>query len=159
IFSLILVGLTDLVSLHAPILTDSLLSIRRVDAKPSGLGTVFSLLVGFALVLPAIGGRDVLSRAAHELPPPRLRALQRISFFVAIIVCAITVVSSFLFVRLVPSNQATVWAATPLSGLAQNLQLPIWISGLMTILVLAAALTILIPATHAALDETEQLLS
>jgi magnesium transporter len=69
-----------------------------------------------------------------------------------------TVFSSFLFIALVPSEQSAVWTAIPLSGLAQHLQLPAWANGLMTVLVLVAALAILVPAAHAALEDTEQLL-
>src|SRR5262249_3856480 len=96
--------------------------------------------------------------AAHELAPPRVRALRRTASFVAVLVLVTTVFSSFLFTSLVPREQADVWAATPLSGLAQYLQLPAWANGLMTVLILAAALAILVPAAHAGLEDTEQLL-
>src|SRR5262249_10054923 len=66
--------------------------------------------------------------------------------------------SSFLFVALVPSAQASIWSDTPLSGLAQYLDLPAWAIALIVVLVPAAALLILVPAAHAALEDTEQLL-
>src|SRR5262249_31724848 len=58
----------------------------------------------------------------------------------------------------VPGDQAGFWAATPLSGLAQHVFLPIWARGLITFPILAAALAVLAPAAHAALEEAEQLL-
>jgi magnesium transporter len=120
--------------------------------------TALRFLIGFALVLPALGGGDALARAAHELAPPRLRALRRASFLVAACVLMLIVCSSFLFVFLIPADRAGVWAATPVSGLAQYMDLPIWGQGLMTIFILAAALVMLVYAAHAALEDTEQLL-
>jgi magnesium transporter len=115
-------------------------------------------LWGFALVLPALGGGDALARAAQELAPPRLKALRRTSFLVGLFAFVLTVFSSFLFVALVPGDEAGFWAATPLSGLAQHVFLPIWARGLITLPLLAAALAILAPAAHAALEDAEQLL-
>jgi hypothetical protein len=114
--------------------------------------------VAFALVLPVLGGGDVLSRVAHEFAPPRLQALQRTGFFLVIFALLIIVLSSFLFVALVPPGRAAIWFDTPLSGLAQHVDLPTWAVGLMVVFVALAALLILVPAAHAALEDAEQLL-
>jgi magnesium transporter len=119
----------------------------------------FLLLAGgFTLVLPILGGGDALARAAHEFAPPRLHALRRTSFFVVLFVFALTALSSFLFVAVVPAGQASIWANTPLSGLAQHLLLPGWMRAIMIVLVPAAALVMLLPAAYTALEDTEQLL-
>ena len=60
-------------------------------------------LFGFALALPTIGGGDAVARAAHELRPPRLQALQRTSLFVSLFTGLATVSGAFLFVLLVPA--------------------------------------------------------
>ena len=57
---------------------------------PSGItrwhvvDVVLVYLFGFSLALPTIGGGDAVARAAHELRPPRLQALQRTSLLVSI---------------------------------------------------------------------------
>src|SRR5262245_39476811 len=119
---------------------------------------VLQFVASFAMVLPVLGGGDALARVAHEFAPPRLPALRRTSFFLLVFVFVIMVLSSFLFVALVPSAQASIWSDTPLSGLAQQLDLPAWAITLMVVLVPTAALLILVPAAHAALEDTEQLI-
>src|SRR5262249_48911943 len=64
----------------------------------------------------------------------------------------------FLFVALVPADQASIWSDTPLSGLAQNLDLPPWALGIIVVLIPVAAFLILLPAAHAALEDADQLL-
>jgi magnesium transporter len=155
--TIILLGAIAIVKTHVPLLEQSLASLRGTD-NSTFLQRTLGLLWSFALVLPALGGGDALARAAHELAPPRLQALRRTSFLVAFFAFILTVFSSFLYVALVPGDQANLWAATPLSGLAQHVVLPIWAEGLMTVLILGAALVVLVPVAHAALEETEQLL-
>src|SRR5262249_34656075 len=150
-------GIT-IVTQNVPLLTGVLSTLTRNPERASMLDRVIRVFIGFALVLPALGGGDALSTQAHELAPPRLRGLRRTSLVVAMFSVVITIFSSFLFVLLVPAAQASIWAATPLSGLAQHLDLPVWALGVMTAFVLAAALLALIPAAHAALEDAEQLL-
>jgi len=116
------------------------------------------VLGGFALAFPVLGGGDALARVAHEFAPPRLPTLRRTSFFVVVLVFILTLFSSLLFVALVPEAQASLWAAIPLSAVAQHLDLPVWATGLMTVLVVGAAFLVLIPSAHAALEDTGQLL-
>ena len=149
-------GLISVVNAPVSLIRQSLGSLDQANA--TFFHSVLRILVSFALVLPALGGGDALARSAHELAPPRLQGLRRTSLLVVFVSFALIVVSSFLFVGLVPRQQADVWAATPLSGLVQYIDLPVWAQGLMTILILAAALVVLIPAAHAALEDTEQLL-
>jgi len=158
ILTTILLGTIAVAKEHVPLLELSVASLRERTANSTFLQNTLGLFWGFALVLPALGGGDALARAAQELAPPRLKALRRTSFLVGAVVFILTVFSSFLFVALVPSDQAGFWAATPLSGLAQHVFLPIWARGLMTLPILAAALALLIPAAHGALEDAEQLL-
>jgi hypothetical protein len=115
-------------------------------------------LTGFALVLPVLGGGDALARAAHEFPPPRLKSLRRTSLFVSIFIFVTTAFSSFLYLSIVPKHEVPLWAATPLSGIVQHIDIPAWTLGFVTVFVLASAFLMLIPAAQAALDDAEQLL-
>ena len=71
--------------------------------RPIDVALVY--LFGFALALPTIGGGDAVARAAHELRPPRLQALQRTSLLVSIFTVLATVCGAFLFVLLVPGAE------------------------------------------------------
>jgi len=158
ILTVIVLGVITVVHRHVPLIQQSVTSLRNTGANSTILQTVLRLFASFALVLPALGGGDALARAAHELAPPRLKGLRRTSFWVGLLAFMLTVVTSFLFVGLVPAGQAGIWAATPLSGLTQYVSLPIWSQSFMTVLALIAALAVLIPAAYAALEDTEQLL-
>jgi len=114
-------------------------------------------LAGLALVLPVIGGGEALARAAHEFAPPRLQALGRTSLFVIMFGLLAAVLSSFLFLELVPPGHAALWTATPLAGVAQQLPAA-WLRGLMTVLIAAAAFCILAPSAYAALDDASKVL-
>src|SRR5262249_31951897 len=146
ILIIILLGTIALAKEHVNLLELSVASLRERAANSTFLQSTLGLFWAFALVLPALGGGDALALAAQELAPPRLKALRRTSLLVGTFAFILTVFSSFLFIALVPSDQAGLWAATPLSGLAQHVFLPIWARGLMTLLVLAAAVGVLIPA-------------
>jgi len=60
----------SLLPLMAPPPVPSLTGWGPIDAA-------LTIVLGFALTLPVIGGGEALARAAHELPPPRVRALRR----------------------------------------------------------------------------------
>lgn len=157
IITLIVLGAIAIARQHVSIVGIALAPFRSGTVHVSFLSVV-QLFAGFALVLPALGGGDALARAAHEFAPPRLQALRRTSFFVVVFVFIITGASSFLFTALVPADQASLWASAPLSGLAQHLYLPIWAQGVLTVFVLAAALLMLVPCAHGAIEDAEQLL-
>ncbi len=122
------------------------------------LDAVLVYLFGFALALPTIGGGDAVARAAHELRPPRLQALQRTSFFVSLFTGLVTVSSAFLFVLLVPAADQALWTNSPLAGLAQHLAGPAWARDIVAIALVGAAALLLVPAAHIALGDAEQLL-
>jgi magnesium transporter len=130
----------------------------QTSLPASPANRVLQLLTGFAVVLPVLGGGEVLARAAREFPSPRLSSLRRTAAFVLIVVFLMTVLSSFLFVALIPPAQAGIWTNAPLSGLAQYLSLPGWGTALLILLMPAAALLVLLPAANAALEDSEQLL-
>ena len=115
-------------------------------------------LFGFALALPTMGGGDAVARAAHELRPPRLQALQRTSLLVFMFTVFTTACGTFLFVLLVPGSDQAVWNNAPLAGLAQHLAGPSWARDLVAVALVGAAVLLLLPATHVALSDAEQLL-
>jgi len=115
-------------------------------------------LIAFALVIPILGGGGSLGRAAREFAPPRVHAVRRTAFFVALFGFLLSVSTSFLYVAAVPKTETAVWAAAPVSALAQYLPIPAWAAGFLTVLVFGAALLMLAPAAQAALDDAEQLL-
>jgi len=122
------------------------------------LHQTFRFLVAFALVLPVLGGGGSLNRAAREFARPRIKSMRRTAFFVALSVLILSVSTAFLFVAAVPKDQAKVWAAIPVSALAQFLPVPAWLTDLLTVLVFLAAISMLAPAASAALEDSEQLL-
>ena len=95
--------------------------------------------MGLALVLPAIGGGDALARAAHDLPPPRIQALRRTSLLILLFTLLGTTASVYLFVRLVPAGEQSLWLQAPLAGLAQHVGGPPWVADLLALALLAAA--------------------
>jgi len=128
------------------------------SAEVSAFRYAFQLIIGFALVLPLLGGGGALGRAAREFAPPRVESVRRTAFYVVLFVSVLAVLSSFFFVALVPRNEADPWMSTPLSGIAQYASVQTWVAGLLTIFVLGAAFLWLIPAAHAALEDSEQIL-
>jgi magnesium transporter len=129
--------------------------IRRAGSWPA---IVVWWLAGLAVVLPVLGGGDVLARTAQEFPPPRVLALRRTGRFVIGFAFLATALSTALFVSLVPSGQTAMWMNAPLAGIATHLAAPGWASVMLTILIVIAALLFLAPAAHAALEDAEQLL-
>jgi len=122
------------------------------------LDAVLLFFFGLGLALPAIGGGDALSRAAHEFAPPRLQALRRTSLGVVLFTIAITAVTTFSYVLLVPGNEQDAWMSVPLAGLAQHVVGPAWTRHLLGLAVAAAAVLMLAPAVHIALADAESLL-
>src|SRR5262249_50971916 len=155
---LIVFGVATLLRHDVSIIALSRSLPRTVEINSNLFNRALQVVVGFALVLPVLGGGDALARVAREFAAPRLPALQRTTFFLLVFVLVIIVPSSFLFVALVPSAQASIWSDTPLSGLAQHLDLPAWAIAFIVLLVPVAALLILVPAANAALEDTDQLL-
>src|SRR5215213_1079167 len=68
------------------------------------LDAALTVLSGFGLALPVVGGGDALARGAHELPPPRVQALRRTGLLTVIFAGAVTTAGTFLFVFLVPAS-------------------------------------------------------
>jgi len=154
IIALSITGAIAMVAHHMPILTPALEPVARGPLP----GQALQWLIAIAIVLPVLGGGGSLGHAAGEFAPPRLNAVRRTAVFVAVFVLVLVVSTSFLFVAAVPREGAAVWAATPLSALAQHLPVPAWIVGLLTVLVFGASVLMLLPAAHSAFENTEQLL-
>ena len=70
------------------------------------LDAALAILLGFALVLPVVGGGEALARAAHELPPPRVKALRRIGLLTVLFAGVATALGTFL-VLLLDARQRT----------------------------------------------------
>jgi magnesium transporter len=138
-------------SLIAPVPVVDITSWRPADI-------VLAFVLGFALTLPMIGGGDALSRAAHELPPPRVRALRRTGLLSVLFILAVATGGTFLVLALVPESEQALWVNAPLIGLAQHLIGPSSLRALLALAIAAAAVLMLIPAIHAALADAEQML-
>jgi magnesium transporter len=154
ILTLSVIGMVLTVSHDIPLLTPTFEPVSQGSLPRQAL----QWLMAIAIVLPVLGGGGSLGRAAGEFAPPRLHAVRRTAFFVALFVLMLTASTSFLFVATVPPGEAGVWAATPLSALAQFLPVPAWSVGLLTVLVFGASILMLFPAAHSAFEYTEQLL-
>ena len=115
-------------------------------------------LIGLCLALPTIGGGDSLAQAAHELEPPRVQGLWRAARVTLVFALLVTALTTFLFALLVPPEEQSVWVSTPLAGLVQHLAGPGWLRSLLGLSLIAAALLMLTPASHAALKDAEALL-
>ncbi|MEO7271279.1 MAG: hypothetical protein ABIX28_14490, partial [Vicinamibacterales bacterium] len=115
-------------------------------------------LVGLCLALPTIGGGDSLAQAAHELEPPRVQGLWRVARVTLVFALAVTALTTFLFVTLVPPAEQSTWVSTPLAGIVQHLAGPGWLRSLLGLALIAAAALMLTPAAHAALGDAEHLL-
>jgi magnesium transporter len=115
-------------------------------------------LTGMALTLTVIGGGDVLVRAAHDLPQPRVRALAHTSVLTLVFAFVATTLGTFLVIRLVPATEQALWINAPLAGLSQHLAGPSWTRDLMTLALAGAALVVLLAVAHAALRDAEQML-
>jgi magnesium transporter len=122
------------------------------------IDAVLAYVLGFGLTLPVIGGGEALSRAAHELPPPRVQALRRVGLVTIVFGLVATSLGTFLVVVLVPASEQALWANAPLAGLAQHLAAPASLRDLMAVALAAAAMLTLLPAAHAAIGDAEQML-
>jgi magnesium transporter len=141
-------GLAELVSSPAPLL---------IAGRPI-IDTALTWILGFALVLPMLGGADVLPRIATELPLPRVRGLRRIALASVAFCLAIGGGGTILFLLLVPPVARVVWSSAPLAGLAQHLAGPTWMKDAIALAVSAAAVLIAFPAAHSAVTDAERML-
>ena len=115
-------------------------------------------VLGVGLTLPIIGSGEVLARAAHDLPPPRVQALRRTAFLAISFAFVITTLGTFLFTRLVPAAELGLWINAPLAGLAQHLAGPGWVRDLMALALASAAVLVLLPAVYGAMADAERML-
>jgi magnesium transporter len=122
------------------------------------LDAVLPAFFGLALALPTVGGGEALARMAHEFQPPRVLALRRTGRVVILFALAGTALLTCLFVALVPPLEMPLWFDAPLAGLVQHFVGPSWLRGLVTAGVAIAAVLMLVPAAHAALNDGEQML-
>jgi magnesium transporter len=117
-----------------------------------------TLLVGIALALPAIGGGDALSRAAHDFQPPRLQALRQVALGVTLFIVCVSVANTSAFVQVIAPEEWSMWADIPLSGAVQHVAGPTWLRILFGLAIPVASVLILSPAVAVALADAESLL-
>src|SRR4051794_18759555 len=115
-------------------------------------------LIGIGLALPAVGGGNAVTRSAHEFAPPRVPTLRRTTIVAALVVTLLQVSVAWAFIALVPENDARVWMAAPVAGIADRLAGPSWLVHAWMFLVVAAAVTFAVPAAQAALLDVDQVL-
>ncbi len=124
-------------------------------ANASPLAVGLDWLVAISVVLPILGGGEVLARTAHEFPPPRVPAVRRTARATVLFSTVAITLSTLLFVTLVPASQTPMWMNAPLAGIASYLAGPYWMSVLIEVLIIIASILVLAPAAHAALEDAE----
>jgi magnesium transporter len=147
----VVTGLRQGVFLSAslPVLTG-----RGTGPLSMALATAF----GLALALPTVGGGDRLAQAAHQFPPPRVRALRHSALLVVLFTFVATAIPAFLFGGIVPRAERQAWLDAPALALAHHLAAPPWMREAMAVAVVLAAFLMLVPATRAALTDATQVI-
>ena len=102
---------------------------------------IIALLAGFGRSASAIGVADSISRAAHELEPPRIAGLRRTIAITGTAALLLTGGLSLATLALVPAADPR-WANAPLSALSHAAG-PSWLQGLLTMGVIASAALLL----------------
>jgi amino acid transporter len=115
-------------------------------------------VLGIALTLPVIGSGDVLARAAHDLPPPRVQALRQTAVLVTSFAFVVTVLGTFLFIRLVSAGELALWVNAPLADLAQHVGGPGWLRDLLALALAFSTVLVLLPAVYGAMTDMERML-
>jgi magnesium transporter len=125
----------------------------RSRAAALGLAIV-AALSGLGHMLAAAGGGDGLTRAANELPPPRVQSLRRIAVLSAIFALVVVASSAFLFPAVVSPVSRALWMQAPLLGMAQHLAVPEWLRFLLSAAIAAAAIVVLAYVCEMAVGES-----
>ena len=156
---LTLIVLWAAISLARGAMPTSLLSPPfRLTTGPWPLDAIVTWLCGFCLVLPAVGGGDALPQGAHELEPPRVQALRRVALTTVVFGLVVTTGGALLLPLLVPAGEQAAWLNAPLAGLTQHLVASSLVRDVMAIALVAAAVMMLTPAAHAALEDADHAL-
>ncbi len=124
----------------------------------AGLVLAATALLKLGQSLPAIGAGEGLTRAANELPPPRVQSLRRIGLLFHVFGLVVVAGTAFLFPAVLSPVARIPWVQTPLLGLTQHLLAPEWLRFLLTAAVAAAALAAMLYATEVALGEARNVL-
>ena len=134
----------------------SLLFVRPGDA--SVLDAATTALVALGAALPLLGGGDVLSSAAHDSPPPRIRALQRTARLTILAGLVASVVPAFAFTVLVPTAGDARAANAPLAELSRHLAGPPFLHAIAALALVAAVVLFVAPVLDTGLIGAEQML-
>jgi magnesium transporter len=111
---------------------------------------VIAAFAAFGRSAPAIGVADSISRAAHELEPPRVAGLRRAVTITSILALLLTAGLSLLSAGLLPASGDPRWAGAPLAGLTLVLD-PAWLRTPLAMVVVGAAALVLGQTTRAGL--------
>ena len=122
-------------------------------------GIVVAILFAFGHALPAVGSGDSLARAAGQLEPPRIRGIRRTLVILLVYGGFVTVVSTFLFVWLVPATEQRVWASVPLLGILDQMPGGTALRALGTIAIMASGALLLGQAVRAGISGAERMLA
>jgi magnesium transporter len=127
-------------------------------ANASTLDLALTYLVALGIALPLLGGGDALASAAHDLPPPRVRALQRMARLGALVGFVVSVVPAFAYAVLVPGPEGSGAANAPLAELSRHLAGPPVLRAAAALALVAAVVLIVTPILDVGLSGTEQTL-
>jgi magnesium transporter len=119
----------------------------------SALLLTVAALAGLGHSLSAAGGGEGLTRAANELPPPRVQSLRRMALVSAAFGLVVVVPSAFLFPALVGPVSRALWIQAPLLGIAQHVAAPEWLRFLISAAITVGAVIALAYACEMALAE------
>jgi magnesium transporter len=128
------------------------------DRTISALLLVIAALAGLGYSLSGAGGGEGLTRAANELPPPRVQSLRRMALISAAFGIVVVAPSAFLFSALVGPVSRPLWIQAPLLGIAQHLAAPDWLRFLICAAITVAAVIALTYACEMALAECRNIL-
>jgi magnesium transporter len=131
-------------SLLAPVPADL---ARDLPGWGGGLANAIRLplaaLVGLGLALPALGTAEQISRAAGNLPQPRVRSLKRTLLVSAGIAVIAVAGSTAVFQWIVPAEARALWSEIPLIAIVRQLGLPSLSRELAAILMVGAAVCVM----------------
>jgi len=128
------------------------------EARWPALAISLAVLAGFSLAFTAVGSGEALLRVAHEFPPPRVESLRRTSLVALAFAFAAAAGGTFLVALSIPAGDQSLWANAPLVGLAEHVAGPAWLMPLVSLAVGCSAALVLLPAAHAAMGDTEQMM-
>jgi magnesium transporter len=148
-----------LIPVPHPSQTFAMFAVEGWRQQLAGVAAIIGMgFVSLGHALPAVGSVESLTRAAAELPPPRIQSLRRIALVARAHALLIVAVVSFVFVMLVPDAMNSGWIDAPLLGLTAHLGGPGWLRFLVTTAVAVMTVIMLAHAADLALTDARNTL-